>query len=634
VPTREGWIRAGEAFFGEWPQTRSGDLDALFDAAGPASEELATLGLKRLIPYRDWNVPAGGREAWIALLRRAGVSDHLRPVAVLQRPAVRVYGNSLAYALERRAVEISAAQTAAWGAVLQQQQSPANPQTPYTVRDAWRLPGQADYAEIAEVAAEAYAVQVVRMLEETPGLDRMNVFKPDHPNAPDTRRWPSPAGAFLTSERWIPISSEERALVSRAWLPTVSDTPPAHAPLVSPGLRTEIDRCDRAREALGRLGLSVLGQPASAWRLLVQAPGWLERSRQPAERLLALTQDAWSRAGLNEPMPERMRLLARVDGEVIAFDPRTEERPVYIADTEDRAMAGALSRAAKGVIIFEPPLAKLSEVAAYLHAQAPERLQRMSLMEVVYQTPDGPFAPSGDDPFLEDDIAEDLRSFVLLTLRYRCKFFMASADTIVARLSALRIRWVDDLHLQVGSHALPLASFQHTAVLVKTPTAITILAPRAARDDGRALMVCAEAIGEAIGSRSTTSDPLYAVACRLHQSGRGVTAEGLGAALELASEDVMAAMKDSRSVIATLLHVVRPFARLFDREAVFEALLNSPGVITEGDIVRAFDDAPWPVTGAKLVDACRAGSIEAAALQLNVDLAALNDALEERSMTR
>jgi hypothetical protein len=140
VPTREGWIRAGEAFFGEWPQTRSGDLDALFDAAGPASEELATLGLKRLIPYRDWNVPAGGREAWIALLRRAGVSDHLRPVAVLQRPAVRVYGNSLAYALERRAVEISAAQTAAWGAVLQQQQSPANPQTPYTVRDAWRLP--------------------------------------------------------------------------------------------------------------------------------------------------------------------------------------------------------------------------------------------------------------------------------------------------------------------------------------------------------------------------------------------------------------------------------------------------------------------------------------------------------------
>ncbi|EKY30398.1 hypothetical protein HMPREF0185_00450 [Brevundimonas diminuta 470-4] len=622
VPTREGWVRASDAFFGDWPGTRSADLDALFEKAGPVSPELQALGQKRLLPYRDWNVPAGQRDAWILLLRRAGVSDHLRPIPVLQRPAVRANGNMLIWTLSQRPVEMSSSQKASWIQRLKERPSLANPQTIYTARDVWRLPGQADYAEIAAVAAEAYAIQVVRMLEAQPDLDRMIVLKPDHANAPDQRTWPSPAAAFLTVERWIPTAGDARAALTRAWLPAAQETPPPQAPLVSPALRTEIDRADRARETLGRLGLSVLGAQASAWHLLAQAPGWLEHGRQPGERLLALTQDAWAKANLGVALPAGIQLLARVDGEVIAFDPRTEARPVYIADAEDRAMVGALSRAAKGVIVFEPPLVRDADVATYLCAQVPNRLQRMSLMDIVYHTPDGPFAPSTDDGLLEDDLPGDLRSFVLLTLRYRCKFFTASPDTVIARLAALRIRWVDDLHLQVGGHSLPLASFPHMAVLVRSPEVTTILAPHSARSDGRALMVIAEALGEAIGSRQMTSGQLYAVAARLHQAGHGATAEGLAAALELLPGDVAAAMKDSRSVIATLLHVIRPFAELWDQQAVLDTVLRREGAVTERDLAEAFQD------GASLVEACRSGSVETAALQLGVELGALNTVLK------
>jgi hypothetical protein len=86
-------------------------------------------------------------------------------------------------------------------------------------------------------------------------------------------------------------------------------------------------------------------------------------------------------------------------------------------------------------------------------------------------------------------------------------------------------------------------------------------------------------------------------------------------------------MKDAWSVIAILLHVIRPFAQLWGQEQVLERLQQSEGAITENDLTTALGGRGMPVSGSALVEACRTGSIEAAALQLNVDLAALNEVL-------
>lgn len=630
VPVRKGWVRATEAFFGGWAGTRSHELDELFEKASPVSTELASLSDYRLVPYPHWNVPPGKRDAWIAFLKKAGIVDHLRPSQTIVGQPVRSQGNYIVSVLAGRNLAISEDQKKAWVRRLGSEANLPNPLTEYTVRDAWRFPGQADYKEIGKVAAEAYAIQLVRMLEAFPELVEMTVFRPNHSSAPNTRTWASPAQSFLATEEWVPIIGDVKQTLDKSWLPALHETPPVQAPLVTHTVRSAIERSDHAQEILVDKGLSIFGQPGAAWRLLAQAGEWLDGSSHPAERLWGLTVEAWAYANLSLDLPDGIRLLAKMDGEVISFDPRTEERAIYIADADDRSMATALSRVARGVIMFEPPLAKAREVASYLCSQVPDRLQRMSEMEVVYKTPEGAFAYDNSDPFLEQNFIGDLRSFVLLIVRYRCKFVSAGPDKILGKLSALRIRWVDSLELQVGQHALPLPSFQYSAVLVNSEHGDTLLAPKAAKGTDRELMVLAPGVGEAIASRPLASDAFYAVAARMFQAGKGLTPEGLAEALDVAPADVIAAMQASRSLIAALLHVASPFIRLWGATTAVERILEDHRLSTEGDLVAALDDlVSIPVSGSRLLEACRRGSVETAALDLEVDLASLNAVLEE-----
>lgn len=627
LPTRSGWQRASDTFFGGWPGTHSDELDELFERAGPVSPELQALGELRLTPYPDWHVPSSRRDAWIKFLTLAGVRGHLRPLPALTGQSVRQTGNRLVQTLSGRNVAISVEQKKAWINQLNQQDTLINPNTDFSVRDASRFPGQADYADIAKVAADAYAVQIVRMLEESPDIVSMTVFRPNHSHAPNTRQWPSPAAAFLVSEQWVPVVGGGRERLGRSWLPAASETPPAQAPLVSYRTKTAIERSDRAREKLIDLGLSVFGQPGSAWPLITQADTWLRSSSQSGDRLWSLTQDAWSRASLRRPLPTGLRLLAKTKGEVITFDPRTETRTIYIADADDRTMVAALSRAAPDVIIFEPPLAKAREVAGYLSAQLPGRLQRMSEMELVYRTPEEPFVYDSSDPLIETEIAGDLRSFALLTVRYKCRFVTAGPDRIVGKMSALRIRWVDELKLQFGSHQLEVPAFQHSAVLVSSEQGDTLLAPRSAKGTGRELMVLASSLGEAIASRALASDAFFAVASRMAQTGLGLTSHGLADALGLSQDDVLVSMQDTRSVIAALVHVARPFIGMWSEGSALAALADQQWS-TEAEMAASLDDLEnKPVSGERLIEACRSGSVETAALELDVDLAALNSVL-------
>ncbi|MBY3315076.1 sacsin N-terminal ATP-binding-like domain-containing protein [Rhizobium laguerreae] len=629
LPTRGGWHRASEAFFGQWPGTRSDELDELFEKAAPVSEELRALSDLRLVPYGEWQVPAGKRDAWIKFLKHAGVRDHLRPILSIGGQPVRTLGHNLASALSSRSVAISIDQKKAWIAQLRRQETLINPNTEFTVRDAMRFPGQADYAEISKVAANAYAIQVIRMLEEFPNLASMIVFRPGHASAPNSRSWPSPAAAFLAFEHWLPIIGDARRQLGNSWLPSPTETPPPQAPLITHRVKTIIERSDRAREVLVELGLSIFGQPGSAWPLLLQASEWLMSSALPGDRLWSLTQDAWAKADLGRDLPVGLRLLAKVDGEVIAFDPRTEIRPVYVADAEDRTMVAALSRVARGVIIFEPPPTKAKEVASYLSARLPGRLQRMSEMDVVYRTPSETFVFDSLNPSIESEISGDLRSFVLLTVRYKCKFVSASPDTLVGKLSALRIKWVDELRLQLGSHQLEVPSFRHSAVLVSSNEGDTLLAPRSARGTDKELMVLAHGLGEAVASRSLASDAFFATASRMAQTGLGLTSQGLADALGLSPEDVVASMQDSRSVIGALVHVARPFIGLWSDARVLNELTDHKWS-TEADMAAALDGlSNSPVRGVRLIEACRSGSVVSAALDLDVDLAALNNVLRE-----
>ena len=73
VPTRSGWSRASEAFFGRWAGTQGNELQDLFEAVQGVSEELDEHAGRLLIPYRDWRVrPA--HEQWVSFLHKASPS--------------------------------------------------------------------------------------------------------------------------------------------------------------------------------------------------------------------------------------------------------------------------------------------------------------------------------------------------------------------------------------------------------------------------------------------------------------------------------------------------------------------------------------------------------------------------------
>lgn len=145
VPARRGWIRAGEALFGAWPGTAGRELEDLFERAAGCSRELNVQAGNLLRPYADWQIAPADRQHWVAFLTKAGVVDHLRPVSAFLGPPPRVEGRFIADALAQRPL-IGRAQRDAWRALMSRELNHLpNQYTPYSVRDAYRFPGQADY---------------------------------------------------------------------------------------------------------------------------------------------------------------------------------------------------------------------------------------------------------------------------------------------------------------------------------------------------------------------------------------------------------------------------------------------------------------------------------------------------------
>ena len=217
LPTREGWSRANTAYFsGRWAGAASADLENLFEQAKGLSAELDEQAARLLKPYADWRVSAHDRPAWLEFLRKAGVSDRLRPLPAIAGPAPHGYSNDLPHSLVQR-VRLPPDQAQAWLAMMQEQTTPPNPLTAYSASGVYRLPGQLDYAALAPVGHE-YAVQVIRAIDARPDVAAMTIFQPQHPGRYE-RLWPSPVTAFVQGVEWIPLASSNFAFLRDAWLP-------------------------------------------------------------------------------------------------------------------------------------------------------------------------------------------------------------------------------------------------------------------------------------------------------------------------------------------------------------------------------------------------------------------------------
>jgi hypothetical protein len=633
VPTHRGWIRATEAFFGSWAGTHGSDLERLFEAAKGISEELDELSGNLLLPYGDWEIGSQSRDEWVRFLKVAGVSDHLRPTSVLQGQPVRADGSRLADALANRNTGIGEGQRSAWLKLMREEAQLPNPLTPYTARDAFRLPGQTDHEALAPVVGKLYAIQVVRILEEAPDLMEMTVFRPSahHSGATHKREWPSPLGTFVRTAAWMPLSAGGTAMLADTWMPGFDGNPPPGLPMVHPDLRGLILANVKAKAVLYAAGMPEFGTSRSAWAFLLKAPALIPGANPAqAERILSASQDAWRSARLDQSLPVGMVLIGRRASKVATIMPPTDNDRVVIADSDDRQIVSAIARSSADAFIFEPPIARASQIADYLDSHLPGRFQRASTTRADYEIEGTPFTFNATDPLINDAVSIDLRSVLILTLRYRSTAFEGDVSDAIDRLSRLRLRWIGSLALRLEYDAQPLLNFDHRAVLARSAEGDTILAPAVVRGSAAELTALAEAIGEALGGRKSIGEPLLAVAALLSARREQPTPEAIAAALDVALEEVRAIINDSLTSIAEVMRIARPITALWGSEAAAEALAPGGSLLTEEDLIETIERvAPaLPISGAELVMRCRhTGSVEAIAVGLEVDLAALNEVL-------
>ena len=188
---------------------------------------------RSLRPWGDWRVSAHERDIWTSFLKKAGVSDLLRPVPAFAGPSPREWPARLQEALAERS-NLPAGQRSKWLELMGNGWAVTNPQTLYAASAVFRLPGQLDFEAIAPVAAMDYGKQLLRLIDVNPSFLKFTISRPLHPQAPNTRSWASPIAAFLHAAKWIPLTDGQLADIRTAWLPGVDGrTPPPLLPLAS-----------------------------------------------------------------------------------------------------------------------------------------------------------------------------------------------------------------------------------------------------------------------------------------------------------------------------------------------------------------------------------------------------------------
>lgn len=635
VPTRSGWSRAGEAFFGRWVGTQGHELQDLLDKAQGISEELDAHAGRLLIPYSDWRViPA--YDQWISFLRKAGVADHLRPVQAFTGTPPRSEPWGLPKVLSQR-VAIGDEQAKLWRESMGNAAALDNPLTVYTAAEAYRLPGQADWTVIAPVADKLYAKQIVRMLEERPKLVRMLVYRPSpqHANKKNETHWTSPIGMFVSAMVWVPTSQGGFAGLADAWLPSsdARSTPP-RLTVIDWDMRMLLARAEQALATLKRCGMPEYGSKESAWRFLSIASALIEQAgdHASAERILGAALENWQLAPLNEVPPAGLKLLARRGGAIIAVDLSGEGLLVLVADGDERQTVRAIARIVPETIIFEPPATRSRAVADYLANHFGGRIQRASTIQAEYVSNGDVVTFEIMDPLLEDEVGPSVREALVLAHRYRCSFYHGPLEDVLQRLATLRVRWLDALSVRLGEVCEPVPMFDRWAVLLRGPAGQVMLVPEHLKGSPGLLFAIAEALGEAVGSRKNIGEPLLALAAALAPIGHSPTAEDYAGVLSLLPAEVLGVLGAARGSTSTIRRLLLPFVYLHAGKEAAKAFGSDGGLMTDEDVAAALDAIAesLPIVPAELLARAKeAASVETLALSIDADLATLNPILAE-----
>ncbi|MFD6115145.1 sacsin N-terminal ATP-binding-like domain-containing protein [Streptomyces yangpuensis] len=313
VPSADGrLIRARDAIFGRgWGRASVGeDLAAVVAAGQDVSKSLkAVAGRLLAAPEEFAKRSETALEEWRSFLLEAGVADGLVPVTPPDALSWVGQGRELSARQLVRMAKVSAE--------VQQQWEPyvrwpgvLYPRTPYRGTPAWQLPGQDVVGRLGAEARLAYARLVLHGLASWNDARFASVWtSAGSQSSRDTEHVPTPLGAFVRDQPWLPVRGRDRAVrfvrPADAWYcPPGLEEEPSYAPTVDHRLRHLLER-EKAAMRLREMLLPTWHDPRDSGRLIaalgrLAAEGALGAEDRPAAQ--RANERAW-RHLVRRPLP-------------------------------------------------------------------------------------------------------------------------------------------------------------------------------------------------------------------------------------------------------------------------------------------------------------------------------------------
>ncbi|MEU3692412.1 DUF3883 domain-containing protein [Streptomyces narbonensis] len=274
VPSADGrLIRASGAFFGRgWGRGSVGEDLATVVAAGQDVSKSLKAVAGRLIATPEEFGKRGGTEEWRSFLLEAGVANGLVPVTSPDALSRVDLGQELSARQLVRMAKVSAEVQEQWEPYVRWP-GVWYPRTPYRGSPAWRLPGQDVVGRLGQEARLAYSRLVLHGLASWEDTKFASVWtSTGSQSSPDRERVPTPLGAFVQGQVWLPVRSRDRAVrfvrPADAWhCPPGLEEEPSYAPTVDHRLRHLLEH-GKTGDRLREMRLPTWGDPQDSARLI------------------------------------------------------------------------------------------------------------------------------------------------------------------------------------------------------------------------------------------------------------------------------------------------------------------------------------------------------------------------------
>ncbi|MFZ4178799.1 sacsin N-terminal ATP-binding-like domain-containing protein [Streptomyces griseoincarnatus] len=293
VPSADGQlIRASGAVFGRgWGRASLGeDLAAVVTAGQDVSKSLKAIA-GRLLATPEEFAKRGEIEEWRAFLLEAGVTDGLAPDRSSDALSWVDQGQKISARQLVRMAKVSAEVQEQWEPYVHWP-GVYYPRTPYRGTPAWRLPGQDVVGRLGQEARMAYARLVLHGLASWEDARFASVWtSAGSQSPPDRERIPTPLGAFVREQPWLPVRGRDRVVrfvrPADAWhCPPGLEEEPSYAPTVDHRVRHLLER-GKAGDRLREMRLPTWNDPRDSARLIaalgrLAAEGALGAEERPA----------------------------------------------------------------------------------------------------------------------------------------------------------------------------------------------------------------------------------------------------------------------------------------------------------------------------------------------------------------